>query len=124
MTGPHPGLDDEDPGPLVRLYALTRGRTRSYREFIDIIAQVSATTTPEHQFTLSPEQESILQLCQGGAVSVAEISARCRLPLTVVRVLLTDLLDAGHIQVVRPSTPRDLSNDDILREVLDGLRAL
>lgn len=109
---------------MVRLYALTKGRARSYREFIDIIALVIANTVPEREMTLSPEQAGILRLCQGTPVSVAEISARCELPLSVVRVLLTDLLDAGHIRVARPAPPRDLSNQNLLRDVIDGLRAL
>lgn len=124
MSGPYENWYDDDAGPMVRLYALTRGRARSYRDFIDIIALVVATTVPEQEMTLSPEQAGILQLCQDSPVSVAEISARCDLPLSVVRVLLTDLLDAGHIQVARPAPPREVSNDNILREVINGLRAL
>lgn len=124
MSGSLQNWYDDDAGPMVRLYALTKGRARSYREFIDIIALVIGNTAPEDEMTLSPEQTGILRLCQDNPVSVAEISARCDLPLSVVRVLLTDLLAAGHIRVARPAPPRDLSNENILREVIDGLRAL
>jgi hypothetical protein len=55
---------------------------------------------------------------------VAEIAARSDLPLSVVRVLLTDLLDAGHIRVAKPPAPQDMPSENVLREVIDGLRAL
>jgi hypothetical protein len=115
---------DGDPGPMVRLYAMTRGRARAHGGFLDIIALVVANTLPEHDMTLTPEQAAILELCGAGQLSVAEIAVRADLPLNVVRVLLSDLLDAGHVQVVRPAAPQELSREMILREVIDGLRAL
>jgi len=115
---------DDEAGPMVRLYAMTRGRARSYHEFLDIIALVTATTLPEHDMTLTPEQGMILDLCRDHQVSVAEIAARSDLPLSVVRVLLTDLLDAGHIRVAKPPAPQDMPSENVLREVIDGLRAL
>ncbi|MDQ0376462.1 DUF742 domain-containing protein [Amycolatopsis thermophila] len=114
----------DESGPMVRLYALTKGRARPAGEFLDIIALVAARTRPEHDLTLSPEQAVILQLCLTRTLSVAEISARANLPLNVTRVLLADLLHAGHIEVTRPTPPASLPNDRILREVLNGLRAL
>jgi hypothetical protein len=109
---------------MVRLYAMTRGRARPSRGFLDIIALVIAHTLPEQDMTLTPEQAGILNLCRDTQVSVAEIAARCDLPLSVVRVLLNDLLDAGHIRVDRPTPPRELPSENILREVINGLRAL
>jgi hypothetical protein len=113
----------DDSGPMVRLYALTGGRGRP-AEFLDIIALVHANTHPEDDLTLSPEQAMILNLCRDRTLSVAEIAARAGLPLNVIRVLLADLLDARHIQVTHPTPPGRLPNDQILREVLNGLRAL
>ncbi|MQA11306.1 MAG: DUF742 domain-containing protein [Pseudonocardiaceae bacterium] len=109
---------------MVRLYALTKGRARPAGEYLDIITLVLAITRPEHDLTLSPEEASILNLCRDVMLSVAELAARANVPLSVVRVLLADLIDAGHIRVVHPTAPDKLPNDRILREVLDGLRAL
>jgi hypothetical protein len=109
---------------MVRLYAMTKGRARSYRKVLDVIALVTTITLADHETTLTPEQAAILSLCRTKQTSVAEIAAGCDLPLSVVRVLLTDLLDAGHIRVDRPAPPRELPSENILREVINGLRAL
>jgi uncharacterized protein DUF742 len=115
---------DDDAGPMVRLYAMTGGRAQPRRSNLDIITLVIANTVPEQDLTLSPERAGILDLCRGRLMSVAEIAARSELPLSVVRVLLNDLLDAGHIRVERPTPARDLPSEDVLREVINGLRAL
>ncbi|WP_228713729.1 DUF742 domain-containing protein [Prauserella endophytica] len=114
----------DESGPMVRLYALTKGRARPVGEYLDVIALVLAGTRPEYDLTLSPEQATILELCRDRALSVAEVAARAGLPLNVARILIADLLDAGHVRVTQPNPPGRLPNDQILREVLDGLRAL
>ncbi|MFC1420293.1 DUF742 domain-containing protein [Streptacidiphilus cavernicola] len=121
---------DDEAGPLVRLYALTRGRTRGSGEFFDLIALISANTPygadspygPD--VSLAPEAAAILDLCRARPQTVAEIAAGCDLPVGVLRVLLGDLHDAGLIQVDRPILPAMLPNERILREVINGLRAL
>lgn len=121
---------DEDAGPLVRLYALTGGRTRSGGEAFDLIALISADTpygadSPYGAHPdLTPESAAILDLCRPHPISVAEIATESDLPVGVVRVLLGDLLDAGLIHVRHPILPALLSDERILREVINGLRAL
>jgi hypothetical protein len=129
MSGSDRMFGDES-GPMVRLYAMTKGRARPAGEALDVIALIGAVTRPEQDLTLSPEQAGILRLCWDTLLSVAEIAARSNLPLSVVRILLADLHDGGHIRVTRPMAPGQsgqpgVSQDDpILREVLNGLRAL
>jgi hypothetical protein len=41
-----------------------------------------------------------------------------------VRVLLGDLIQQGMITVLPPPTQRPQARSDLLKEVLDGLRAL
>jgi hypothetical protein len=55
--------------------------------------------------------------------SLAEIAARLRLHLNVVRVLAEDLRAGGHLSVYVPSadTAQDVS---VLRRVIDGLRTI
>ena len=115
---------DDEAGPMVRLYAMTRGRGRPQSGFLDIIALVTANTHAEQDMTLSPEQAGILKLCWDKMLSVAEIAARSDLPVSVVRVLLADLLEAGYVRVTRPTPPGELPSENILREVINGLRAL
>ncbi|SDQ70779.1 DUF742 domain-containing protein [Thermostaphylospora chromogena] len=117
--------EDEDAGPVVRPYALIRGRTRSSGDRFDLIAMVMATgERPPSDFVLGPEHERILRMARR-AVSVADLASDLDLPLGVVRVLLGDLYDHGLISVRAPApvvVPR--TSDRILKEVINGLRAL
>ncbi|WNV85017.1 DUF742 domain-containing protein [Umezawaea sp. Da 62-37] len=73
---------------------------------------------------LAPEPRRVLSLCRFGGLSVAEIAAHLRLPVTAVKVLLCDLLDSGHIIAIEPITPMPRVSPDILERVLHGLRRL
>lgn len=115
---------DEDAGPLVRLYALTRGRARADDRIFNLMALVIAQSRPYDDPTLSPEQTRVLALCRHAPQPVAEIAARCDLPLGVTRVLLGDLLEIGHISVRQSAAPADVIDERVLQEVIDGLRAL
>lgn len=115
---------DEDAGPLVRLYALTRGRARADDQIFNLMTLVTAQSGPYDDPTLSPEQARVLALCRHVPQPVAEIASRCDLPLGVTRVLLGDLLEIGHIRVRQPAAPADVFDERILQEVIDGLRAL
>ncbi|MCQ4079857.1 DUF742 domain-containing protein [Streptomyces sp. RB6PN25] len=115
---------DDEAGPLVRLYAMTAGRARPGSEVFDLMAVVQAVEPDEHATMLSPEQNAILQLCAQRARPVADIASDAGLPLGVVRVLLSDLLAAGLIQVSRPVPPARLPDARLLKKVIDGLRAL
>jgi hypothetical protein len=125
MTDPGSEWLDEEAGPLVRSYALTRGRTRpTTREGFELIAIIATVATPTSPSpSIWPEHLTILELC-ARPLSVAEISAQLRLPLVVVRVLLDDLLDHGFIVVRHPEQESQPLNEHLLREVLHGLEAL
>ncbi|NJQ03513.1 DUF742 domain-containing protein [Streptomyces zingiberis] len=125
---------DDEAGPVVRPYAMTRGRTRSHaEERLDLIAVVVATDrmgTDLHSGrsavdqTLSPEHIEIVERSRETPLSVAELAADLDLPVGVVRVLIGDLLDAGLVGVSRPVPPAELPDESILRDVIAGLRAL
>ncbi|WP_432068748.1 DUF742 domain-containing protein [Streptomyces sp. C10-9-1] len=120
---------DAEAGPLVRPYAMTGGRTRPGEVGVplDLIALVAAVYTgagPGEDSLLGPEHRALLSLCAAGVQSVAELAADADLPVGVVRVLVGDLLQAGRVQVSRPVPPARLPDERILREVIDGLRAL
>lgn len=112
---------DADAGPLVRPYAMTGGRTKPGPSNVrfDLIALVVVDDDPP-----GPAEESLLALCRAETQSVAELSADADLPVGVVRVLLGDLLESGFVRVSRPVPPAQLPDERILREVIDGLRAL
>ncbi|MER5462317.1 MULTISPECIES: DUF742 domain-containing protein [unclassified Streptomyces] len=120
---------DADAGPLVRPYAMTGGRTKPGPGNVrfDLIALVDIAADapgPAEESLLGPEHRALLTLCRCETQSVAELAADADLPVGVVRVLLGDLLEAGHVRVSRPVPPAQLPDERILREVIDGLRAL
>ncbi|WP_053661721.1 DUF742 domain-containing protein [Streptomyces sp. MMG1121] len=119
---------DDEAGPVVRPYAMTRGRTTSPAQHrLDLIAVVVTepdTGDPEADPTLSPEHVAIVGLCRDEPQSVAELAAEIDLPIGVVRVLIGDLVHAELVHVTRPVPPAELPDESILRDVINGLRAL
>ncbi|MEU6544796.1 DUF742 domain-containing protein [Streptomyces sp. NPDC046859] len=120
---------DNEAGPLVRPYAMTGGRTRPGPTGVkfDLIALVTLSTAApgtDDDSTLGPEHRALIELCRPETQSVAELAAGADLPVGVVRVLLGDLLERGRVTVSRPVPPAHLPDERILREVIEGLRAL
>ena len=115
---------DEEAGPVVRPYAVTRGRTRTTAGEFDLIALVVATQPAVAlEVGMSPEHVAIVRLCQR-PLSVAEISAHLDLPIGIVRVLLGDLLDEGLILAHGPQAATQSPNQRVLKAVINGLRSL
>ncbi|MGW3210450.1 DUF742 domain-containing protein [Streptomyces sp. NPDC001135] len=131
MSGDDQGRNhwfDDEAGPVVRPYAMTRGRTTSPAQHrLDLIAVVvteSDAGDPETDPTLSPEHVEIVGLCRDEPQSVAELAAELDLPVGVVRVLIGDLVHTELVHVTRPVPPAELPDESILRDVINGLRAL
>ncbi|MGW0860456.1 DUF742 domain-containing protein [Streptomyces sp. NPDC002690] len=115
---------DDAAGPVVRPYAMVRGRTRNEGYWFDLVAfVVSAVDTLHHRVEMQPEHQAILTLCRRPR-PVGEVAARMNLPVGVVRVLLGDLLEARAIRVRQPADPSGRPNVRLIKEVLEGLRAL
>jgi len=114
---------DREAGPVVRPYALIKGRTRPPRAAPGLIDIVIATgETEDDAFGLGPEHRRLLSLCRR-PIAVAELASDTDLPLGVVRVMLGDLRQRGLIMVAGPAQ-QDPVEETVLRSVLDGLRAL
>lgn len=129
LRGPGIQWYDNEAGPLVRPYAMTGGRTKPGPTGVrfDLIALVTLDTGApgmDGDTVLGPEHRVLIALCRTETQSVAELSAGADLPVGVVRVLLGDLLELGCVTVSRPVPPAQLPDERILREVIDGLRAL
>jgi hypothetical protein len=123
-TGPHDWLDS-DAGPVVRPYAVTGGRVHPTGAKIDLLAFVvaGAPEGADGLAHLQPEHRRIVGLAQQ-PVSVADLAADLDLALGVVRVLLGDLLSTGLIALYEPPASANHPHDDILKAVVNGLRAL
>ncbi|MFF2349600.1 DUF742 domain-containing protein [Kitasatospora sp. NPDC058115] len=121
---------DDEAGPVVRLFSMTRGRTRPVEDgLFDLISLITAKdpapatgAVPAH--VLDPEHQTILAWCRREPISVAELGSYTDLPVSVVRVLLGDLYDADLISVTRPVPLAELPDERLLRDVINGLRAL
>jgi uncharacterized protein DUF742 len=116
-----PWLDD-DAGRLVRPYTVSDGRTKPTAHF-DLMTMV-VTTKVVPQSNLDPDHAHVLDLC-ARPITVAEISAHMGMPATVVKVLLSDLVDNGAI-TTRAFTPAMKGSDaidlELLEAVMHGLR--
>ncbi|GAA3127844.1 DUF742 domain-containing protein [Planomonospora alba] len=110
---------DQDAGPIVRPYTVTRGRTRPSGARFDLIATVTAIRAAPAD--LPPEHRRVLAACRR-PVSVAELASETGLAVGVVGVLLGDLRDAGLVTV--QASPDPVIQESLLRDVLAGLRAL
>lgn len=114
----------------VRPYAVTGGRVRAANSDLPLEALVEALPGAVSSQGLPPEKRAILQHAAHTFVSVAELSALLRLPLGVVRILVTDLADSQHIRV-HTSTPVSVHTGQspalslsVLESVLNGISAL
>ena len=110
---------------LVRPYTLTAGRTTA-SVALPLEAPIEADESAgEHTWLPNDVREDIVTLC-ATRPSVAEIAARLDIPLGVARVLVSDLVESGHLRVL--ATLDDSSSVDERRELigrtLRGLRGL
>lgn len=118
---PPPG---PDAGPLVRPYVIAQGRDHADTVKLDMISVVIAAKRAEvDEMELEPEQLRILELCRRPQ-SVAEVSAHLEIPVAVVKVLLSDLLNRGLALARAPYTAKSPVSRDVLQAVLDGIQRL
>jgi hypothetical protein len=120
---PHDWMDREA-GPVVRPYAMTQGRVASSTGEFDLVAfVVSAQPSAPPSAHLQPEHHAIVDACWE-PVSVVELASKLDLSIGVVRVLLGDLRSAGLISLYEPPAGEQPHGVDVLKAVVNGLRAL
>ncbi|GAA1263038.1 DUF742 domain-containing protein [Kitasatospora nipponensis] len=116
-----PGPDD---GPD-RLYTVTRGRSRppAHAAF-DVVTLIVSECAPVPG--MQSEHARILRLCER-PTAVVEVAAELALPISIVKILLGDLLEAGRITARHPRfvpAQAQLPDLDTLKQVLHGLQRL
>jgi hypothetical protein len=115
---------DHDAGPVVRPYAVTQGRVAPTGGEIDLLAFVVSTATDSLPSTrLQPEHHAIVA-ASWEPVSVVELASTLDLSVGVIRVLLGDLRSAGLISMYEPPAASKPHDVDVLKAVVNGLRAL
>jgi hypothetical protein len=104
-------------------YTLTGGRTRAQIELpIEVTVE---TLNGEIDWAPGDVRTVIIELCRDRP-SIAEISSYAALPIGVIRVLVGDLVESGHLRVHATLTDRSTVADRrrLIERTLDGLRAL
>jgi len=112
-----------DTGDPDRLYTITGGRSEATDE-LDLVSLIVSECEPARG--MQSEHVRILELCRRPA-AVVEIAAELRLPVTVVRILVGDLLAMAKVTARHPRsapTVAALPESALLLEVLDGRRKL
>ncbi|MCK7627530.1 DUF742 domain-containing protein [Streptomyces sp. RS10V-4] len=107
-----------------RLYTVTGGRSRSADDrTLDLVTLIVSECDPTPG--MQSEHARILTLCRR-PTAVVEISAELRMPVSVIRILLSDLLDRGQVTARHPRVREtaQLPDADLLKEVLDALHRL
>jgi hypothetical protein len=114
---------------LVATYVVTGGRSSPTRNTLDQITLISLSSSAPYlsRSDLNEEQNKILGHLARGAQSVIELGAFLHLPLAVIRVLLCDLIESGHITASGrriTDAPAEGPDRTTLEAVLEGLRRL
>ena len=115
---------DHDAGPVVRPYAMTQGRVAPSNGEFDLVAFVVATAPDAGADAgLHPEHHAIMATAWE-PISVVELASTLDLSIGVIRVLLGDLRSAGLISMYEPPAASQSHDVDVLKAVVNGLRAL
>jgi hypothetical protein len=115
---------DEYRDSPVRAYVITDGRARPSRNTIGLDTLLIAVDPDEPlPISASRQHHELLRMCRR-LLSLVEAAAYLELPVSVVNILASDLVDAGRL-TARSSIPQAKGLDvNTLQEVLDGLRRL
>ena len=107
----------------VRPYAVTGGRTRSSSD-LPIEALVQSLRAPAPGMTA--ETSKILDLTGTEYLSIAELSAHVKLPVGIVRVIVSDLADEGKVRIHGIANGQNglATSLSVLESVLNGISSL
>jgi hypothetical protein len=121
---PRHRADAGSPRRLVPVYAVTGGRTRSGARDLPMESLVTVTERARWGHDLENEYRTIVEMAQR-PVSVVEIGAALAVPVTVARVLVSDLVGQGFLDVHAPppAFAGGRPSAAVLTQLLDGLRA-
>ncbi|MFJ5265986.1 DUF742 domain-containing protein [Streptomyces sp. NPDC088387] len=101
--GPHtPPQTEAELASIVRLYAVTDGRTRARHHLSMHTVLGAGRRCPPG---LPEESVRIVELCRLRARPLVELAGLLRLHVTVVTVLVSDLIDAGALTLPVPEMP-------------------
>ena len=106
---------------FVRPFLATSGRTRSSLKDLRIETLIEATAKLEDGLRF--EAANVAKLCREPN-SVAEISAKLKIPLGTVKVIVGDLVGSNHVRThktIEGETPEDMQ---LISRLIAGVRKL
>lgn len=116
--------EEESPDSAVRPYVITRGRCRPSRNTIGVETLLVVTElSSDLPVSATREELALVRMCER-LLSLVEASAHLVLPVSLVKVLASDLVDSGHLTARSGVPEAALPDAQLLQEVLDGLRRL
>ena len=125
--------DEEEESYSVRPYTMTGGRTRASSNAPELPIEALVEGLVEPDVTQTPERRKILELTATQYLSIMELSAHIKIPVGVVRILISDLSEAKSVRVhgLTPSMSTPGSSQDntaatlsVLESVLNGIASL
>lgn len=124
--------EEEEESNSVRPYTMTGGRTRtSNASELPLEALVEGLVAPA--VTMTPERRRIVELTATQYLSIMELSAHLKIPVGVVRILVSDLNDTRAVRIhgltssmSTPGAPQDntAATLSVLESVLNGIASL
>ncbi|MGW3623277.1 DUF742 domain-containing protein [Streptomyces sp. NPDC000880] len=121
---PASGSEAGYPDSALRPYVITKGRSRPTRNTIGMETLLVATgTSDELPVSATREEVALVRMCQR-LLALVEAAAHLELPVSLVKVLASDLVDSGHLSARSGVPQAALPDMQLLQEVLDGLRRL
>lgn len=109
----------DDTATIVRLYAVTDGRTRA-RHHLSLHTVLGPGRRPPRP-GLSEESARIVELCAERHRPLAELAGTLALPVTAVSVLVSDLIDAQALALPIPDRRSAGSDLQLLQAISAGL---
>jgi hypothetical protein len=120
MSGPGEEISDS----AVRPYVITRGRSRPTRNTIGVETLLVVADSPcALPVSATREELALVRMCER-LLSLVEAAAHLTLPVSLVKVLASDLVDSGHLSARSGIPEAALPDVQLLQEVLNGLRRL
>lgn len=112
-------FDEED--SLVRPFLLTKGRTRSTGVPVVMESLIDRNKIDDDVYRRMDRTKRDIFDLLSERLSAAEVSAKLKLPLGVICVLVGDMGGDGVLQVHKAA---DVGDEQLLRRLIDGVRAL
>lgn len=111
----------EEGDGFVRPYLITAGRTKSAVEGLNLETMVERTGGPIGPLRFEASQ--IASMCRE-PISIAELSAHLSIPFGVVRVVVGDLIQSGHVRTHRTIDGNATGDVEIINRLINGVRRL